>query len=60
MYNLMKELKFLREELERQSNFQGVQAVNQAMARIENLTYDVERYEDVLKIKNRRFGRCLV
>jgi hypothetical protein len=41
----MDELKILEKKLKEQKDFQGVQAVSQAMVRIENLTYDVEMYK---------------
>jgi hypothetical protein len=46
----MEELKQLRKKLESESDFNGVQAVNQAMIRIENLTYDNELYKKALKL----------
>lgn len=45
MYDLMKELKELQEKLAAAGDHKGVQAVSQARVRIENLTYDIERYK---------------
>lgn len=45
MYNLMEELKILKKRLEEQNDFQGSQAVSQALVRIDNLTYDVHMYK---------------
>jgi hypothetical protein len=50
-YNVMDELKILKKSLDERKNFQGSQAVQQAMVRIESLTYDVEMYKNALGLK---------
>lgn len=49
MYDLKEELKTLMRRLDNQGDRQESQTMQQAIVRIENLTYDVEMYKKVLK-----------
>ena len=50
-YSLKDELKKVMRSLDERKDYQGSQAVSQAMIRIENLTYDVEMYKNAYGIK---------
>lgn len=51
MYNLNEELKKLAAKLSDQGDYEGRQAVSQAMIRIENLSYDLQMYKEALGLK---------
>lgn len=44
-YNLMGELKYLMKMLDDEGNKRGAQAVSQAIARLEHISYDLEMYK---------------
>lgn len=51
MYNLNEELKKLAARLSDEGDYEGRQAISQAMIRIENLTYDLQMYKEALDLK---------